>query len=146
MKLSSAVVPWLLLTSAPPSLHGASGAETSACPATLDHELRRLNSDERVNLCRACPGRVVLIVNTASKCGCTPRYEAPGTPYERCRGRRPVGLGFPSNDFSGQEPGSPITFPDAGADRPPPIPTCRAGIPSVKTDGGGATGAPRTPG
>ncbi len=77
-----------------------------ACPSTLNFELRRLNSEERVNLCRDYLGKVVLIVNTASKCGFTPQYEGLETLYERYRDRGLVVLGFPSNDFGGQEPGT----------------------------------------
>lgn len=84
----------------------AVGAEAAACPQTLDFELRRLNSEERVNLCRAYVGRVVLIVNTASKCGFTPQYEGLETLYDAYRERGLVVLGFPSNDFGGQEPGT----------------------------------------
>lgn len=78
----------------------------AACPPTLDFELRRLNSEERVNLCQTYLGKVVLIVNTASKCGYTHQYEGLETLYDRYRDRGLVVLGFPSNDFGGQEPGT----------------------------------------
>lgn len=51
-------------------------------------------------------GRVVLIVNTASRCGLTPQYKDLQEIYDRYRERGLVILGFPSNDFAGQEPGS----------------------------------------
>ncbi|MFB9660504.1 glutathione peroxidase [Glycomyces mayteni] len=51
-------------------------------------------------------GEVVLIVNTASKCGLTPQYEGLQAAYEEYRDRGFTVLGFPANDFMGQEPGT----------------------------------------
>lgn len=51
-------------------------------------------------------GQVVLVVNVASKCGLTPQYEGLQKLYAAEAGRGLVVLGFPANDFMGQEPGS----------------------------------------
>ncbi len=82
-------------------------APALACDsALLDQDFRRLASDESVNLCEAYQGKVVLIVNTASKCGNTPQYEGLEGLYEEYGKDGLVVLGFPSNDFMGQEPGT----------------------------------------
>jgi glutathione peroxidase len=81
-----------------------SGAAELTCPSVLDHKFANL-MDEPVSLCQFS-GKVVLVVNTASECGYTPQYEGLEKLYRRYREKGFVVLGFPANDFGGQEPGS----------------------------------------
>lgn len=51
-------------------------------------------------------GKKVMVVNTASRCGFTPQYEDLQALYEKYKDKNFVILGFPANNFMGQEPGS----------------------------------------
>jgi glutathione peroxidase len=57
-------------------------------------------------------GKVLLVVNVASKCGLTPQYEGLEKLYEDKRGEGLEVLGFPANNFKGQEPGSDAEIKD----------------------------------
>ena len=76
------------------------------CPNTLDHNKKPLAGETQVNLCEEYLGKVVLVVNTASKCGYTYQYEGLEELYSEYKEQGLVVLGFPSNDFANQEPGS----------------------------------------
>ena len=71
----------------------------------LDVAYRPLAGKEAVNLGQRYHGRVLLVVNTASKCGFTPQYEGLEALQKSYSARGLSVLGFPSNDFKGQEPG-----------------------------------------
>lgn len=76
------------------------------CPPTLNVSKEPLTSNTPVNLCDEYLGKVVLVVNTASFCGFTKQYKSLEALYSKYQARGFVVLGFPSNDFGEQEPGS----------------------------------------
>lgn len=71
-----------------------------------DFEVKQLNGE--LTSLKKYEGKVILIVNTASKCGLTPQYEQLQTLYERYRDEGLVVLGFPCNQFMNQEPGDDL--------------------------------------
>ena len=75
-----------------------------ACPALLDRKMNTI-LDKPQSLCDYA-GKVVLAVNTASECGYTPQYDGLEALYRKYQQRGLVVLGFPMNDFGGQEPGT----------------------------------------
>jgi glutathione peroxidase len=83
----------------------ADASSKENCPASLSHTFPRLQDDVPQSLCQF-KGQVVLVVNTASYCGFTQQYEQLEKIYDRYRAKGLVVLGFPSNDFGNQEPGS----------------------------------------
>lgn len=88
-------------------LTGLMAIPVMACEsALLDQNFRKLASEDTVNLCEAYSGKVILVVNTASKCGNTPQYDGLEKLYREYGDEGLVVLGFPSNDFMGQEPGT----------------------------------------
>ena len=89
-----------LLLSLPLSGHAA-----EACPPLLDHTFPRLQDGKPQSLCQS-QGQVILVVNTASYCGFTRQYDGLEKLYARLRDKGLVVVGFPTNDFGEQEPGS----------------------------------------
>jgi len=83
----------------------ATSAANASCPAVLNHTFKRLQDEAPQNLCQYA-GKVVLVVNTASYCGFTKQYEGLEKLYAKYASRGFVVLGFPSNDFGKQEPGT----------------------------------------
>jgi glutathione peroxidase len=80
------------------------------CPPLLNHSLKDIDGT-RQNLCDYA-GKVVLVVNTASQCGYTGQYKGLQALYDRYGKQGLVVLGFPANDFGGQEPGSDAKIKD----------------------------------
>ena len=85
-------------------LAAATTACAASCPALLDYRVKTLKG-QPADLCQY-GGKVVLVVNTASLCGYTPQYKGLESLYQKYRAHGLVVLGFPSNDFGAQEPGS----------------------------------------
>jgi glutathione peroxidase len=70
------------------------------------HDFEARSLDGKDVALRAYAGKVLLIVNTASKCGFTPQYEGLEVLYQKYRDKGLMVLGFPCNQFGEQEPGS----------------------------------------
>ena len=84
---------------------GAADDVPADCPPLLQERFNRLQTGESQSLCQF-RGKVLLVVNTASYCGYTGQYEGLEALYRKYKGRGLVVVGFPSNDFGGQEPGT----------------------------------------
>ena len=83
----------------------AQAPAAKACPAILQHKFDRLQDETPQDLCQFA-GKVVLVVNTASYCGFTHQYQGLEQLQSTYQTKGLVVLGFPSNDFGQQEPGS----------------------------------------
>ena len=116
---------------------GAADGKGAAMPASF-YEMNTTRLSGAPAELKEYAGKVALVVNTASKCGFTPQYKGLQQLYTDLSPRGFVILGFPSNDFGGQEPGTAeeiktfcemnykVTFPmfskvvtKAGADQSP---------------------------
>jgi glutathione peroxidase len=87
-----------------PGLEGSTRYNGTMSTSIHDIPVRRITGEE-TNL-GEYKGKVLLVVNVASKCGLTPQYESLEKLYRNYRDRGLVVAGFPANDFRGQEPGS----------------------------------------
>lgn len=82
-----------------------SGALAKDKPMSI-HDLTVNTLDGKPESLADFKGKVLVVVNTASECGYTPQYEGLEKLYEANKDKGVVVLGFPSNDFGGQEPGT----------------------------------------
>ena len=94
-----------LLLGAVPTRAQTAATPANTCPAILQHSFNRLQDEAPQKLCQYA-GKVLLVVNTASYCGFTGQYEGLEALHAKYQARGLVVLGFPSNDFGQQEPGS----------------------------------------
>jgi glutathione peroxidase len=78
----------------------------NSCASSLDFSFRPLAGKESVKLCDQHANQVLLVVNTASKCGYTKQYEGLEKLHAGLSDKGFAVLGFPSNEFGGQEPGT----------------------------------------
>ncbi|MBN2794209.1 MAG: glutathione peroxidase [Clostridia bacterium] len=70
------------------------------------YDFEALNMDDEVVSLEAYKGKVLLIVNTASKCGFTPQFKGLESIYETYKAQGLEIIGFPCNQFKEQDPGS----------------------------------------
>ena len=84
-------------------VHHAESVSASS-PSILDFKMKDIDGKD-VKL-KKYKGNVLLVVNTASKCGYTPQYEGLEATYEKYKSQGFYVLGFPANNFGGQEPGT----------------------------------------
>jgi len=77
---------------------------SAAAPSVFDFKMKDIDGKD-VKL-KKYKGNVMLVVNTASQCGYTPQYESLQATFDKFKDRDFYVLGFPANNFGGQEPGT----------------------------------------
>jgi glutathione peroxidase len=105
LALTCSLPAWAVAPAAPVAPTKPIATPAANCPALWQQQFKRLQDESPQALCQYA-GKVVLVVNTASFCGFTGQYEGLEALYARYQARGLVVLGFPSNDFGQQEPGS----------------------------------------
>lgn len=86
------------------NIASSEGANNMADKSVLDFTLK--NIDGKETKLSDYRGKVLLLVNVASQCGYTPQYEGLQAIYAKYRDQGLVVMGFPANNFGGQEPGT----------------------------------------
>ena len=94
----------LLITAVLGALWLAGTVQATAAPALYDIPLKTIDGND--TSLKAYQGKVLLIVNVASQCGFTKQYKPLEAVYRKYKDQGLEVLGFPSNDFGGQEPGT----------------------------------------
>lgn len=101
--LAAATISAMFAAPAVAAAPSESGEEAHS-PYVLDHTMKRIDGTEEK--LEDYKGKVVMLVNVASKCGYTKQYAGLESLYKKYKDRGFVILGFPANNFGGQEPGS----------------------------------------
>jgi glutathione peroxidase len=87
------------------AVHSGLADEPAKAAPALNFDVKDIDG-KPVNLAKAHQGKVLLVVNTASKCGATPQYAGLETLYGKYKAKGFEVLAFPANEFLKQEPGS----------------------------------------
>ncbi len=100
---------------ATPDAPAAKPVDLTPSGPPLEHAVKTIDGEETT--LASYRGKTLLIVNTASECGFTPQYEGLQALYDRYKDRGLEVLGFPCNDFGGQEPGDEASIKEFCAQR-----------------------------